>query len=550
MVPLLTGNVAVDVSMCAMDDAEEPPPAQPWQQLMQVEQPTRPQPIVDRLRGTPFHEPRRMDTPEDDDARAAVEFGLRLGELLFRSGAGTRDVEASLIAVTTALGLSDVEVDITVQFMVLQHAPAGRPPLTLVRVARTHSRDHARLTAVHRLVTDLADGRCSRADAEQRLTDIENAPKPWPRWTVSMAYGVLAASVCLLASGTARAALLAFLTSVCVDQLGRVLSRFGVQPFFVTFVGAAVASVVAALAVYVGLLAGSGAGALVAGGIVVLLPGRVLVCAVEDAISGFAVTASGRVLAVLLTGAGIIAGVGVGLGLARRLHLVLDVDPLVTSGSNLSRGLVAAAVASVATAIAHRSQGQLVLPAMVVGIAGYATFGLLRLTDLAGITAATAVAAVVVGALARLIGGWMRAPALVLSVPALSTLLPGLTIFRAMSELADHRGQGVSTLFIALTVALAIGAGVAFGDFLAAPADRAWIRPPTRGAEVDAESREESGKLDRHRKPPGSDGQPRQPETSFGEESSQQFRGLREGAVRRAPAVQLDQLGAAGGAAN
>src|SRR3954451_24536383 len=170
--------------------------ARAWQRWLRAEEPTGPMPLVERLRGTPFQDPRRMDAPEDTSARSAIDFSLELGELLLRSGAGTRDVEASLIAVTTALGLSDVEVDITTQAIQLQYAPPGERATSLLRIARRQSRDHGRLVAVYRLVADLADGTCSREQAVQRLAEISAAPKAWPRWMVSVAYGLLAAAVC------------------------------------------------------------------------------------------------------------------------------------------------------------------------------------------------------------------------------------------------------------------------------------------------------------------------------------------------------------------
>jgi uncharacterized membrane protein YjjP (DUF1212 family) len=464
----------------SMGDMTEPTAEgsrQNWQRWLRAEEPTGPMPIVERLRGTPFRDPRRMDEPQDQQARAAIEFGLRLGEILFRSGAGTRDVETSLIAVATALGLTHVEVDITVQSMVLQYAPPDRPPLTLVRVARSQSRDHARLAAAHRLVQDLVTGDCTREDAERRLDEIEHARKPWPRWMVSVAYGVLAASVCALVGGGLRAVALAFLLSVAVDRLGRVLSRRMVAPFFVTFVGAVTATVATVLAVDGGLVVARDASAVIAGGIVVLLPGRALVTAVEDAIGGFAVTASARVLDVLLTGAAIISGVAIGLGLARRLHLDLSVQVSTVSAGDVGRGLLAAAVASLATSVAYRSRKRFVLPDIGIGVVGYGVFGLLRVSTVAGSIAATAAASVVIGVLARVVAGRMRAPAPVLSVPALSALLPGLAVFRAMNQLAGQQPNGVGSLFAAMATALAIGAGVALGDSLAAPADRPWRLP-------------------------------------------------------------------------
>jgi uncharacterized membrane protein YjjP (DUF1212 family) len=448
---------------------------QAWQRWLRAEEPTGPMPLVERLRGTPFRDPRRMGTPEDDEARQAIEFGLRLGDLLLRSGSGTRDVEASLIAVTAALGLADVEVDITVQSITLQHAPPDGRLVNLLRVSRNQSRDHARLSAAYRLVTDLVRGECTRQEAERRLAEIETRPKPWPRWLVSVAYGLLAASVCVLVGGGALATGLAFVASVAVDRLGRRLARRRMAPFFITFVGAAIASVVTVLAVQVGWITAADAGPVIAGGIVVLLPGRLLVAAVEDAISGFLVTASGRVLEVLLTGAAIIGGVAVGLSLASRFDLVLTVELGSTSAGDVTRGLVAAGVASLATSVAYRNRVRFVLITVAIGVIGYAVYGAMRVTDVAGPTAATAVAAVVVGVIARVLATRLRAPGLVLSVPALTALLPGLAIFQAMSLLADGNENGITQLFVAMATALAIGAGVALGDLMAAPADR-WVR--------------------------------------------------------------------------
>ena len=453
-------------------------PRQPWQRLMQAEPPTGPMPLVDRLRGTPFRDPSRMEAPEDRQAREAVDFALRLGELMIRSGAGTRDVEAALIAATAALGLTHVEVDITVQSLVVQHAAPGRQPLTLVRVARGESRDFSRLVEAHRLVADMVCGGIGRGDALARLREIEQAPKPWPRWVVGSGWGLLAAGVTALVGGGALAVLVAFVTSLAVDRQGRVLGRHGLPWFFLTFVGAAVASLATVTAVQVGLLPAADAAPVVAGGIVVLLPGRMLVAAVEDAISGFAVTASGRVLEVLLTSAAIISGVGLGLGLARRFGLDLQVDELGTSAGDLSRAVVAAGIAALASAVANRDRWNHALAAAGIGVAGFATFALLRAGELSGSTVATVCAAVVVGVLSRFLGQRLRAPSLVLAVPALSALLPGLTIFRGMSQLAlDHQtSAAVTTLLAATTTALAIAAGIVFGDFLAAPADRTLRR--------------------------------------------------------------------------
>nr|WP_284291103.1 threonine/serine exporter family protein [Angustibacter aerolatus] len=208
----------------------------------------------------------------------------------------------------------------------------------------------------------------ARGDASARLRELETAPKPWPRWAVSAAWGLLAASVCVLVGGGPTAVAVAFASSVAVDRLGRVLSRRGVPGFFLTFVGAAVASVVAVLAVRVGLLHRGDAAPVVAGAIVALLPGRAIVSAVEDAIAGFVVTASGRVLTVLFNAAAIVGGVGLGLGVARRLDLTLSVDAAGTSALDVVTRALAAGVAALATSVANRGRVSHLLPVAVTGV--------------------------------------------------------------------------------------------------------------------------------------------------------------------------------------
>jgi uncharacterized membrane protein YjjP (DUF1212 family) len=445
---------------------------QAWQRWLRAEEQTGPMPIVERLRSTPFSDPRTHDVPDEDGEQlATLQLAERVGEMLFRSGAGTRDVETSLIAVSAALGLVDVEVDVTVQSMLLHTTLPNGQTLTTVRVARGQSRDFARLTGAFRLVDDLASGRVDRQQAVIRLDELEAARKPWPRWVVSVAFGVLAAAVCLLVGGGPVAIGVAFVASVVVDRVGRLVARRGLPSFFVTALGAAVVSGLVVLAVAVGLLRAADAAAVVAGGIVVLLPGRQLVSAVEDAIGGFSVTASGRVLGVLLTTAAIIAGVGAGLGLAGAFGLDLVVDTSATTAGDVTRGALAAALASLASAVSYRSKRSLVLPAGVIGVVAYVVLGLLSATGVAGVVAATAAAAVTVGLLARVVADRVRAPALVLQVPALSALLPGLAIFRAMSDIGRGAPTGTIELFSAATIALALASGVVLGDILAAPAD-------------------------------------------------------------------------------
>lgn len=85
--------------------------------------PTAPMSIVDRLAGSPYANPIIHVGGVDASARKTIDFALHMAESMFRYGAGALEVETSIIAVTAALGLKNIEVDITNQSVQINYAP-------------------------------------------------------------------------------------------------------------------------------------------------------------------------------------------------------------------------------------------------------------------------------------------------------------------------------------------------------------------------------------------------------------------------------------------
>jgi uncharacterized membrane protein YjjB (DUF3815 family) len=88
-----------------------------------------------------------------------------------------------------------------------------------------------------------------------------------------------------------------------------------------------------------------------------------------------------------------------------------------------------------------------------------------------------AIAAAVVGAAGRWVALKMGAPQLVVAVPAIVFLLPGLMIFRAMYGIAidsTDMTAGLVEMFNAFTIILAIAGGVVLGDTIARPLTKGW----------------------------------------------------------------------------
>ncbi|MHA7280682.1 threonine/serine exporter family protein [Arthrobacter sp. MDT2-2] len=435
--------------------------------------PTQAMSIVERLAGSPYANPMVQVAGPDASARKALDFALNLAETMFRYGAGALEVETSIIAVTAAFGLDNIEVDITNQSVVLNYSAKDQTPTTVLRVVRSWTNNYAGLTAIHRLVSDIADGGVSRTEAVQRLDEITHRPKPFPRWMVTAAFGIFAAAIVAFTGGTVLASLIGFVSCILVDLVSRKLGEWRVPEFFSVATSSALVTLIAML--FWWLQVPIAPALVVVGGILLLLPTGRLVSATQDAINGFPVTAAGRFLSAILIFAALVAGIAVALVAGTALGIP-ELEVLDSSGSQYPWPVVAVLVfISVAMiCIAEQTDVKLVIPTSLVAVAGYLLL-ISAMTAGVGYRLAPALAAILIGALSRVVALRLGAPQLVVAVPAVLFLYPGLTIFRSMYMLtldSELVSDGALGLFNALTVVLAIAAGVVLGDNLARPFTR------------------------------------------------------------------------------
>lgn len=455
-------------------------------------------PLVESLRHTPYRNVRiRKAAAEEREARASLDLALRVGELMLRCGAGAPQVESSVIAVAAAAGLDNLEVDITLQSLLVQCTTGSGAPITMLRVVRSASHDFARLTAVHEFVETLVTEGYDREAAATRLREIRRAPRFWPSWAVRGSLGVVAAAIATMLGAGLVAALVAGASALLVGLAARSLGRRGLPEFYQCAIGGFLATVMAWSAFSLGArgwlpVSSSEFAFIVAGGITVLLPGRTVASAFEDAISGYSVTGAGRMFAVFLTTAGIILGVATGLSLTLALAEVSGLElasPSIVATRALNApvglALVGASIVGVAGAVSLRSRRRLVLPSGVLCAVSVGVSLAVARVDRLGPLAAAGCAAMVLGFAGRLIALRLGAPAMVLVVPASYGLLPGLAIFRGLYEMVNGSSKaagslslqgGITTLLGAMAVLLAIAAGSVLGEFLAAPFDRGVVQ--------------------------------------------------------------------------
>lgn len=417
---------------------------------------------------------------ERNETYLTCDLALRVGEILLSSGAGAADVTATMLAVTRAAGLRGVESDVTYTDLILRHQPSiDAPEVIQIRRVTRREVDYAVLTEVDLVVRDLIAKDITREEARDRVAAAVSSGRRRPRWAVTVGWGVMGAGIALTLGGRPVVLALAFLAACAIDRIQRQMAQRRFPAFYQQIAGAAAATLIAVAAA--GAQIEVNPSRVVTAGIVMLLAGIGVMGATQDAITGFPVTASARLLDALLATTGIVGGVTAGLSIG--LLLGVDVGTLNPGAVGAQRAglmVVGAALAAAAYAYASYAPGRALLVVAMLGGLGQATSLLVDLAEL-GATFASAVAAVAIG-LASAVAGRFRVPPLVLVVPAIVPLLPGLAIYRGLALLADGE-DGFPKLVAAAGTAIALAAGVILGQYLSQPLRREarWLETRLSG---------------------------------------------------------------------
>ena len=410
-------------------------------------------------------QPSRLDGAS---AHAALGLALRIGESMMAVGASAADVNATVLRVAAAYGLTDCQVDVTFTSLTISYDPDDAAPLTLLRIVRPRGMDYNRLQGVTDLARAVKAEGLGVEDAHRRLDHVVSAPHPYRRPIHALGWWGMAGSVGFLLGGGWLVALVAALTTGAIEQMIRVLDRRGLPMFFQQAAGAAVATGVAVLLVAWDVDVRSSL--VVAAGIVVLLAGLSLVGAAEDAISGFPVTAAARAFEVLTLTAGIVVGIAGVLDLAQRARLPLTIVEPSTSTAPFAVSLAAAAGMAGFWAVASHARPRAVGVATVAGAVAWTTAWAAGAIG-AGPAVASATAAVVVGFGGESLTGRLRIPPLLVAVCGIVPLLPGLAIYQGLFEIvvSGDLPRGLDALVGAAAIGLALAAGVALGKHLGRP---------------------------------------------------------------------------------
>ena len=448
---------------------------------------------------------RRRGEDEREEAALLQKFDLELTDNMraLRLIAGiseqllSRGMAASDV-VYLALGIADtycsrkVHIDISYTIITLSlDRGIDREPLTLVRTTAAKGQDYHVVQQLEELANEIHARSLKLDIAEQRLNDIMAKPRLYGRWATHAAAGGVSAGVIILYSGNPVLWLVAFAMGAVVNMLLYSLSRRGMPSFYSQALAGLAITVIAA---YASLFAQWDAFPLldvvdptliIISGIVLLVAGMMIVAAFQDAIDEYYITAAARMLKVVMMTGGIVFGVTIGLYIASKLGVLLAATPEQLSFSAVNYQYLGAVILAAAFALGNQARPIGVLGAGLAGL--LSLYIVLALTGLGfGVIAASGIAAAAVGFSATILLQTLRIPTIVTIGAGIIPLVPGLTLYSALTHIAQSTintadfNLGVELLLRAIIIALVIAAGATFGNMIGRARKRRHIHSHNR----------------------------------------------------------------------
>lgn len=230
------------------------------------------------------------------------------GEVLLRNGADVSRVEDTLARIARAFGMEEAEIYATPTGLFI--SLGGDSHVTVIRRVPTRTLALDRISAINNLSRDLTKHPMPPEEALRRIRWIGEQRPPLPGWFDVPASAIAAAACTMLVGGTLSDFWPAVVANLAVTGAQRIATRLRLPDTLGDFSAGATA-VFSALAASRWL--GAQMGPVVAGGVMILVPGIAFTNAVRDAIAGDLVSSGARTLEAVLKAAALAAGVAAAL---------------------------------------------------------------------------------------------------------------------------------------------------------------------------------------------------------------------------------------------
>ncbi|WP_243699803.1 threonine/serine exporter family protein [Dietzia cinnamea] len=411
-----------------------------------------------------------VDLDDDGAVTDVLNLALEIGGILLSSGEGAADTVAQAESVAAAFGLPGATVEVTFTSLTIGvNRRRGRPPISVIRVVNYRTVDMTRVTRVSRLIDLIVRRQLTVDQATAEVDKIVTSPHPHSFRVAVLGWAMLGCAVVIQLGGSPLAGLISMVSTFALMYANRFLDGHRLPSFFQQVVGGFIAAGWA-LAGYAALsdnFIEVQPSQLVAAGIIVLLAGLTLVGAIEDAITGFPVTSAGRGVETMVMTGGVLGGITIALAAFDRLGMSPPpIDPAIAGNAAVHVAVLAAGVGAAGFAVASYATVRATWLAAAVGAMGMLIYQGVIATGL-GVVVGSALAACFMGLFGGILARIATVPPLVVTIAGITPFLPGLSVYRGLSALtSDQTGIGLGLMFQALAIAVALAAGIVFGEWV------------------------------------------------------------------------------------
>lgn len=382
-----------------------------------------------------------------------VGFLLALGRALHGAGHSSQGLEEMLELAAARLGVpGEFFTTPTSMFAAFGHDERQRTYLLRVQ---PEGPDLGRLAGIKTVLDRVLQGSLAPAEGANQLRALAESGSPYSRLLTTAAYPFSSGASTAFLGGGPREIVLASALGLVTGLLALIAER---HPTLERVFPTVAAFVVALLATSAGVLLGNlSVSTAILGGLIVLLPGLMLVGAMGELATGHLSSGTARAAGAFI----VFLGIGFGTALGTRVaELLVGAAPVTPPGGLPVKfiwvALMAAALAFAILLKADRRDIPWIVIGALVAILASRLGGLVVGSELAPFFGSFGVA----------VAGWVYAtrtsrPASVVVAPGVLVLVPGSVGFRSIAALMDSSVvAGIDTAFSALLTGIALVVGL------------------------------------------------------------------------------------------
>ena len=390
---------------------------------------------------------------KDDFADYLLCLALDVGEGMLKNGGEVGRVEDTIERICRAYGAEHVEVFTIVSMITAAvRMPDGSYSSQLRRVKQTGN-NLGMLESLNALSREICRTVPTLDEVDARLHALKSN-RAYPVWLSLLASAIGAAAFCLFFGGDILDALVTFGIGAmiyCVINFASArissMARTVISSFLASLIAALLSMAIPTL----------GVDYIIIGAIMLLVPGMMFSTAMRDLFCGDLIAGTLKILQALLQ--------TLMIGFGYMLSYAILGDTLISASATESAGFVAiqfitAALTSVAFALVFRTEKRHLVAAAIAGIL---TFGVyFAICELTGsLFWASFLSSGAAAILSEVNARMRKAPALVVLMPAVISIVPGGYLYRTVRDFVKgEAASGLSQLGAAASIALGLAGGI------------------------------------------------------------------------------------------